>query len=266
VRKRYVDVVVSTGANLFHDIHEALGMKHYLGTEKADDRHLYKEGINRIYDIFAYDSEFSEADMLIVDVVSDMNGMYSSREFLETLTKKLKKYIVEDSILVAGLESNVPIFCPGISDSSLGIALVLARKKGANIVVDPLKDVEELTDIVIKSTKTGVVYVSGGLPKNFVQQTEVVAEMLGIKKGGHEYAIQFTTDMPQWGGLSGCTIEEGISWGKINERCRKVQVHVDSTIALPLVSHGLIAKERESHPVFVWGKELELKYATRVVV
>jgi deoxyhypusine synthase len=258
IRNRYIDVLVSTGANIFHDIHEALGFKHYLGSEKANDFHLYKEGIDRIYDVFAYESEFNRADYILADIISELIGVMSSREFIEKLAESVCKLVSEEeSIIVAAYESDVPIFCPSIADSSIGIAATIADRR---VVIDPIKDVEELTDIVVKSKKTGVIYVSGGVPKNFIQQTEVVARLKGIEKGGHNYAIQFTTDMPQWGGLSGCTFEEGISWGKISQKSKKIQVHVDATIALPIIAHGLQNAKRRSCPVFIWDRELKIDY------
>ncbi|AEA47168.1 deoxyhypusine synthase [Archaeoglobus veneficus] len=258
IRNRYIDVLISTGANLFHDIHEALGFRHYLGSENVDDFYLYNEGIDRIYDVFAYESEFNKVDCILADIISELDGVVSSRKFIGELAARVYRLASEkESIIVAAYESGVPVFCPAIADSSIGIAAAIADRR---VVIDTIKDVEELTDIVVKSKKTGVIYVSGGVPKNFIQQTEVVARLKGVEKGGHDYAIQFTTDMPQWGGLSGCTFEEGISWGKISQKSKKVQVHVDATIALPVIVHGLQNVKRRSCPVFIWDRELKIDY------
>ena len=116
---------------------------------------------------------------------------------------------------------------------------MIARRKGVNIMINQMKDVDEITKIVEKAEKTGVIYIGGGVPKNFIQQTEVIASILGFRVNGHEYAIQFTTDAPHWGGLSGCTFEEAVSWGKISVTSKKVQVFVDATIALPVVVNAL---------------------------
>src|SRR3990172_1529904 len=152
----------------------------------------------------------------------------------------------EDSILVSAYKSDVPVYVPALSDSSIGIGLAVASKKKHSVLVDHIKDVVEITSIVEASKKTGVVYIGGGVPKNFIQQTEVVASLFGKKEMGHEYAIQYTADSPQWGGLSGCTFQEAVSWGKISTRAKKVQVFVDATIALPIVSHALHGKVKKT--------------------
>ncbi len=241
IRKHYIDVLVSTGANIFHDIHEALGGKHYLGSAHVDDSLLYKHGIDRIYDVFAKEEEFRKVDNFIAEACSELDGrVLSSREIVEFLGEKLKeKGAAEDSITLSAYEEGIPVFVPALGDSSIGIALTLARRRGYTVVVDQIKDVDEITRIVEESEKTGVIYIGGGVPKNFIQQTEVVASILGVDKGGHEYAVQFTTDAPHWGGLSGCTFEEAVSWGKIAVHSKKVQCFVDATIALPIVVNAL---------------------------
>ncbi|ADC65028.1 deoxyhypusine synthase [Ferroglobus placidus DSM 10642] len=244
IRNRYIDVLVSTGANIFHDIHEALGFKHYLGSEIVDDYELFKKGIDRIYNVFAYEEEFNRVDYVLANIISGIEGIMSSRQFLEEIAKRLEVKD-RDSILVSAYESDVPIFCPAIADSSIGIASSIASRK---VVVDTMKDVEELTEIVVNSKKTGVIFIGGGVPKNFIQQAEIVARLKGYEVRGHEYAIQITTDTPQFGGLSGCTFEEGVSWGKINRKARKVQVNCDATIALPILSHALIGVKRKRVP------------------
>lgn len=243
IRNRYIDVLVSTGANLFHDIHEALGFRHYLGSEHINDSELFAKGIDRIYDVFAFEREFNHVDSILANVISELEGVMSSRQFIEEIVRRLD---LEDknSIVVSAYDSNLPVFCPAIADSSIGIAAALAER---SVVIDTILDVEELTEIVLNSEKTGVIYIGGGVPKNFIQQTEVVARLKGYELGGHEYAIQITTDVPYFGGLSGCTFEEGISWGKINSNAKKVQVICDATIALPLLAHGLKDVKRKLH-------------------
>lgn len=258
IRNRFVDVLVSTGANIFHDIHEALGFKHYLGHEFANDEKLFEKGIDRIYNVFAHEKEFNEIDFMISEIFEESEGVFSSREILERIAENVKKEAKEDSILISAFEKGVPIFCPAIADSSIGIGASLAKKR---CVIDTIKDVEELTEIVAKSGKTGVIYLGGGVPKNFIQQTEVVARLKNYEVRGHEYAIQITTDSPHFGGLSGCTFEEGISWGKINQRSRKVQVFVDATIALPILAHGMLVVKRKSFPRFFFGESVEVLFS-----
>ncbi|GBE53960.1 MAG TPA: deoxyhypusine synthase [Euryarchaeota archaeon] len=242
IRNNYIDVIVSTGANIFHDIHEAVGGKHYLGSAHVDDIALFRHGIDRIYDVFAEEEKFRKSDRLIAEISEELpsDREFSSREFINHLGKRLiERGAAEDSIIVSAIESKLPIFIPALGDSSIGIGLMIARRKGVNIMINQMKDVDEITKIVEKAEKTGVIYIGGGVPKNFIQQTEVIASILGFRVNGHEYAIQFTTDAPHWGGLSGCTFEEAVSWGKISVTSKKVQVFVDATIALPVVVNAL---------------------------
>ena len=257
IEHRFIDVMVTTGANVFHDMHEALGGRHYQGSPHADDARLLKHGIDRIYDIFAREDEFRSMDRLISQLSRELSAgrEYSSREIVAFLGEKLsERGSAKDSFVVTAYRRHVPIFVPALGDSSVGIGLTLARREGHRIVVNQLKDVDEITRIVEKAAKTGVVYVGGGVPKNFIQQTEVIASILGMDKGGHDYAVQFTTDAPHWGGLSGCTLEEAVSWGKVSSLAKRVQCFVDATIALPIVAHALneVREEFKARPVFEW--------------
>lgn len=259
IEHRLIDCLVSTGANIFHDCHEALGQKHYVGSHTANDCALFSKGVDRIYDVFAVEDEFHDIEIFIGEFAKTMDDSrtYSSREFLYQLGKHIsEKGGADDSIIVSAFKNNVPIFIPALCDSSIGIGLTLARREGCKLVIDQIKDVDEITQIVEVSGKTGVVYFGGGVPKNFIQQTQIVAGFLGAEVTGHDRAIQFTTDAPHWGGLSGCTFEEAISWGKIGETAKKVQVFVDSTIAFPIVSHSLHEKTKglvRSVPAFDWS-------------
>lgn len=267
IQEKMIDCLVSTGANMFHDSHEALGKKHYVGSHLVDDENLFEHGVDRIYDVFAVEEEFRTADNLIADFAEEIGEIScSSREFMYLLGKELlRRGAAEDSIVVSAYRHNIPIFVPALSDSSIGIGLTIARRRGLKLDIDQIKDVDEVTQIVEKSGKTGVVYIGGGVPKNFIQQTEVIASILGMHIEGHDYAIQYTTDAPHWGGLSGCTFDEAVSWGKIAAQAKKVQVFVDATIALPIVAHALHEKCRElkrKAPIFNWkGPEgLDIDY------
>jgi deoxyhypusine synthase len=261
LRERMVDCLVSTGANLFHDLCEGLGIVHYQGSACADDAYLNECKIDRIYDVFVSEVELHRADNYISKFVKglDHSRRYSSRELMHMVGKGLP----DTTILGAAHKSGVPIFVPALGDSSWGIGMVIALREGHSVIVDQIKDVHEITQMVEKSSKTGVIYIGGGVPKNFIQQTEVIAELIGDYTGGHSYAIQFTTDSPHWGGLSGCTFEEAVSWGKVAKEASKVQVFSDATITVPLVVQALKASaiKRGNRPVFDWGKEeLELRY------
>jgi len=270
IQHRLIDCLVSTGANMFHDVHESLGGKHYVGSHVANDEALFKDGVDRIYDVFAVEEQFRETDHIIAEFSKTLetDRPYSSREFAYLLGKWLyEKGADQDSVVVSAYIHNVPIFIPALCDSSIGIGLMVARRSGRSINVDQMKDVDDITRIIENSKKTGVIYIGGGVPKNFIQQTEVIASILGLPIEGHSYAIQYTTDAPHWGGLSGCTFEEAVSWGKINAIAPKVQVFVDATIALPIVSHALAEKTGSyiglrKAPRYEWGNnKLKIKYA-----
>ncbi len=240
----FFDVLVSTGANIFHDSCEHLGVRHYQGHPCANDQELFSRGIDRIHDIFAYEKEFRAVDRRIADFAKGMAPFRgSSREFVERLGRHLKQEVPQGRSLVATcVEKGIPVFIPALADSSIGIGLVMARREGAAVEVDQLADVEEITSLVEGSRRTGVIYVGGGVPKNFIQQTQVVASIHGQNLEGHDYAIQYTTDAPHWGGLSGCTFDEAVSWGKESPTAPRVQVFCDATIALPIVASALVAR------------------------
>jgi deoxyhypusine synthase len=271
IRNGYVDCLVTTGANVFHDIYEALGGSHYKGSPHVEDAELHREGIDRMHDVFAPEEGFRKVDSFIAEAAGELDeGSYSSRELIHFLGEQVVEAGGrEDSIVVAAYRENVPVFAPAIGDSSVGLALVLARRNGKKVVLDQLRDVEELTEMVGAARRTGVVYVGGGVPKNFIQQTEVMLSLLGASPGGHDYGIQFTTDAPHFGGLSGCTFDEGVSWGKISASARRAQVFIDATVALPIVAHALHEKARGKErmvPRFSWrGDKVIIDYRKTVL-
>ncbi len=244
VEARYVDVIVSTGANIFHDICEHLGVRHYIGHHHVDDSELLSRGIDRIYDVFAFEEEFRGIDREIAifsRAIAPFRG--SSSEFIQRLGLFIREQRPEGHSLTATCaERGIPIFVPALCDSSIGIGLVIARREGIEVDVDQMADADEITRIVEGAGKTGVVYIGGGVPKNFIQQTQVIASIHDTDLGGHAYAVQFTTDAPHWGGLSGCTFEEAISWGKEAVSSPRVQCFCDATIALPLVTSALLTR------------------------
>ncbi|MCQ8893695.1 MAG: deoxyhypusine synthase [Methanolinea sp.] len=241
-RRHYIDVVVSTGANIFHDVCEHLGICHYRGHHHVSDADLYEKGIDRIYDVFAYEEDFRWVDRgfaRFAEKIAPFRG--SSREFLRLFGEWLVAAAPgRESFLSTCVKEGIPVFVPALCDSSIGIGALIARRRGIPIDIDQIADTDELTSLVEEVTKTGVVYVGGGVPKNFIQQTQVIGSIHAKDLGGHDYAIQYTADSPQFGGLSGCTFEEAISWGKESAQTMHVQVHVDATIALPLVVSALV--------------------------
>ncbi|MEM2843406.1 MAG: deoxyhypusine synthase family protein [Candidatus Bathyarchaeia archaeon] len=262
---KMVDVLVSTGANLYHDFCEAVGVPHYLGTEHVNDLELRELHIDRVYDTFLDEDDLRKVDELIYKITEQLEPkVYSTREYLYKLGLCLSD---ENSILYSASKFDVPVFCPALNDSSIGLTLskyYLERKNSGKpkLIIDPIKDLVELTQIKIKSKKTGVIFIGGGTPKNYVQQLSVNLDILGVPHEGHHYAIQITTDDPKWGGLSGCTFKEAKSWGKFTKTAYNSTVYADATIALPLLAGAILQNCRNelnqrSRLKFVWiGDEL----------
>lgn len=243
--RHYIDAIVSTGANIFHDLCEHFGIRHYRGHHHVDDGELFRQGIDRIYDVFAYEEEFRETDARIAGFAREIAPFSgSSADFI----RKLGEFAVRErpkgaSLTATCFREKIPVFVPALADSSIGIGLVMARREGVAVDVDQLADADEITRFVEGSERTGVIFIGGGVPKNFIQQTQVIASLHDAGLEGHAYAIQYTTDAPHWGGLSGCTFEEAISWGKEAPDCPRVQVFCDATIALPIVTSALVARD-----------------------
>jgi len=261
IKNRYIDCLVSTGANLYHDLHETLGKYHWIGSASVDDCDLQKKGIDRIYDTFALEKEFRQDDSFIMDFVKtlDLKRTYTTREFLYILGKKLSVAGKTEGILTSAYKAKVPIFCPALGDSSIGISMVwYLAKSGKSPVFDIIRDANEISNIVAQAKSTGVIYVGGGTPKNYIQQAEVIAtEFRRGRNIGHSYAIQITADAPHWGGLSGCTFNEAQSWGKISSKALKVNLYADATIVLPILItalHQNLGKsfKRKNLPDFNW--------------
>ncbi len=263
---RYIDVLAATGANLTEDIVEGMGRSYYKGTHAVDDEYLCRKGLNRYYDIYGTEKDYMNMIELIGEFILtlDEDYKYSSRQFLYLLGSWLGKKGVR-SILTSAAEKRIPVFCPGIADSPVGDAALFARSRGFTLCIDGIKDYIEFMGLAEKVKDTGVFYIGGGVPKDFVQLFAVSADLLyadkkipnrknPVSREGtdetyhpHKYAIQITSDSPQWGGLSGCTFEEATSWGKetISGTGRTAQCFCDATIALPLLAH-VIAERVEN--------------------
>ena len=253
VENRYVDVVVSTGANISEDILEALGYHYYQGTWLANDEELLKLKVDRFYDVYADELQYRKLENTIYRFAStlDNEGVYSTREFLYRFGEFLSKKGI-NSIVAAAYRAKVPIYSPGLIDSGYGVALsLLRRQKGKLVRLDQTKDMEELAQVAERTKRTGVMYLGGGVPKDTIQLSTIIKSLAkgGEEETPHEYAIQITADSPQWGGLSGCTLEEAISWGKISSQAKKATLYADITLALPIVAHALNEKvEKRSDP------------------
>ncbi|MBT9132061.1 MAG: Deoxyhypusine synthase-like protein [Firmicutes bacterium] len=251
-----VDTIVSTGAIFYQDIYQALGHKHYIGSPLANDVHLRELFINRIYDTYVDDEKFLKVDSWIEGFAHRLpQKSYSSREFLHLLGEEIKD---ENSILRTAAKLGVPVFSPALNDSSIGIGLTghyhLRKKEGKpHIVLDAIRDNYELTQIILKSRKTAAIYVAGGVPKNFINDSVVMGYIFGKNTGGHSYAFQLTTDSPHWGGLSGSTFDEATSWGKISKQATKAMAFVEPTVSLPLVVGFVLQKK-------LWEKRQRLRF------
>jgi len=266
IENRLIDCLVSTGANLFHDLHETLGRAHWQGSAQADDRELADSKTFRIYDVLASGEEFDRTEQFVVDFSArlELDRPYTTREFFYVLGKELAGEAGEDGILTAAAKAELPVFCPAPADSVYGTALATALvKQGNELLFHTIKDLVELVQIACAAKSTGVIFIGGGTPKNFIQQVQLCGSFFDRELKGHEYAIQVTTDAPQWGGLSGCTFEEARSWKKITPEAPTVTINCDATIALPIIVSALsdraaaILKDR-TKPTFRLGKELTI--------
>src|SRR4249920_2758372 len=257
ILQRYVDCLVSTGANLYHDLHETRGQHHYVGSPHADDAALAEERIDRVYDTYASEEEFISNDNWIADFAATLEARpFTTREFLHLLGGYLWKTTNREGILTAAFRANVPIFCPAIADSSIGMGLSQARQKvpGAGHI-DIIGDIVESANLVIRRPRTASVVLGGGTPKNFINQATVQAEFFSDEVSGHRYALQIVTDTPHFGGASGSSLEEAQSWGKLATDSARVSVQADATIALPLLVTALATSSsdlaaRRIRPIF----------------
>jgi deoxyhypusine synthase len=241
IRARLVDVVVSTGASMVHDAIEALSGHHYKGSWIVDDHELYKHHIFRIYDVFVPEEDYVRLDYRLAEmyreVAAEKKGeSLSSNEFARELGKRLRD---PDSILRAAYEEEVPIFIPAVRDSEFGFIhwLHASQKNQENILqVDAFKDVPLICEICRKSPKNGMIVIGGGVPRNTVQSAAIAS------KKGMDYAIVITIDRPEAGGLSGSTLKETISWGKVKSDAYKVMVIGDALIIFPIIVASVVER------------------------
>jgi len=278
IEKGFIDFIISTGANLYHDTHFALNFPLFKGTWQVDDTELWNHGIVRIYDIFLTTDTLLNTDKFTQKILLEKDaprGAISSSEFHNYIGKKLLELAPNPdvSILAQAAKYNVPVYTSSPGDSTYGMDLASFNKAShKELIVDgsidlhinPNKDVIETAAIVMGAKKNGAILLGGGSPKNFYMQTQpFLWECLGVEKGGHDYFIQITMDSPQWGGLSGATPQEAVSWGKINpdELKNTVVVYADTTIAVPILFSYAIenAKPRKFKNLYL--KRDKLVYA-----
>jgi deoxyhypusine synthase len=255
MRYKLVDVIVSTGANIVdQDFFEALGFNHYQGSPMADDQQLRDLGIDRIYDTYIDEDQLRICDDTIAQIADTLAPRaYSSREFIHEMGHYLvKNKCGENSIVRTAFESQIPIFVPAFSDCSAGFGLVYHQEKNPenHVSIDSVKDFRELTQIKIAAKETGLVMLAGGVPKNFTQDIVVAAEILGKDVSMHKYAIQLTVADERDGALSGSTLKEACSWGKVDTVYEQM-VFSELTLTLPLLAsyvyHQHAWEHRKAH-------------------
>jgi deoxyhypusine synthase len=240
VENNMVDVIVSTGALMVdQDFFEALGFNHYIGTPNVDDEDLRKNHVDRIYDTFISEDDLRLCDETVSKIADSLEPRpYSSREFLLHMGRYLEKHARNrESVVLSAYRKGVPVFVPAFSDCSAGFGLVLHQWKNVrkHVSIDSAKDFLELTKIKIKAKDTGLLMVGGGVPKNFAQDVVVAAEVIGRPVPMHKYAIQITVADERDGGLSGSTLKEAHSWGKVDTGSTQM-VFSEATLAFPLIA------------------------------
>ena len=239
VKYNMVDAIVATGASIIDmDFFEALGFKHYQGNQFQDDRILRENYIDRIYDTYIDEEDLQICDKTICEIANKLPPKpYTSREFIKELGRYLKKNAKKKgSLIEVAYDCNVPIFCPAFTDSSAGFGLVMHQEKNSSkhITIDSVREFRELTEIKLKSKSSGLLMIGWGIPKNFVQDTVVCAELLGKKVDMHKYAIQITVADTRDGACSSSTLKEASSWGKV-DTTKEQMVFAEATSVLPLI-------------------------------
>ncbi len=259
IKAGFVDWIVSTGANLYHDMHHAMNLPLYRGSPFVRDPELRKVGVVRIYDILLdYNDVLMQTDHILRQIL--LQPEFQHEMGTAELHYRLGRYCAEfekqtglkdASILAAAYRAGVPCFCPSPGDSTIGMNVAGLEFRGSRLRINPSRDVNETTAIVLDAKlnkrRTGVVLVGGGSPKNFTLQTEPqIQEVLRIPEAGHDFFIQFTDARPDTGGLSGATPHEAVSWGKVDPTRLPdaVVCYLDSTVALPILTHYALARHK----------------------
>ena len=240
VKYNMVDAIVATGASIIDmDFFEALGFKHYQGSQFQEDSELRDNYIDRIYDTYIDENELQMCDKIIGEIADKLEPKsYTSREFIFEVGKYLKAHAKKKGSLVEmAYDNNVPIFCPAFTDSSAGFGLVMHQERNPknHIIIDSIREFRELTEIKIRSKGSGLFMIGGGVPKNFIQDTVICAELLGKKVDMHKYAVQITVADSRDGACSSSTLKEASSWGKV-DITKEQMVFAEATTVLPLIA------------------------------
>ena len=247
VKNNMVDAIVATGASIIDmDFFEALGFKHYQGSQFQNDTELRDNYIDRIYDTYIDEDELQMCDKIIGEIADSLEPKsYTSREFIHEMGKYLKKNSKKkNSLIEVAYDNNLPIFCPAFTDSSAGFGLVMHQEKNPkkHITIDSIREFRELTEIKIKSKGSGLFMIGGGVPKNFIQDTVICAELLGKDVEMHKYAVQITVADSRDGACSSSTLKEASSWGKV-DITKEQMVFAEATSVLPLIASDAYHRE-----------------------
>jgi deoxyhypusine synthase len=281
IKAGFIDWIISTGANLYHDTHFGIGLSLHQGDSKLDDRILREEEVVRIYDIFFDYSVLLDTDAFFRRLIEheEFQRTMSSAEFHYLAGKYVRERekklgIKEKSLIASANEYGVPIYTSSPGDSSIGMNIAAKELQGGRLILNPNLDVNETASIVLaakrgvvqfgKTTKKGgksaIFILGGGSPKNFALQTEPqIQEVLGIDEKGHDYFLQITDARPDTGGLSGATPAEAVSWGKVDpdKLPDAVVCYVDSTIALPVITAYALARHEPRRPKRLYDRRDE---------
>ena len=246
VKYNMVDAIVATGASIIDmDFFEALGFKHYQGSQFENDTELRKNYIDRIYDTYIDEDELQMCDKKICEIADKLEPRsYTSREFIFEIGKYLKENAKKkNSLIETAYDNGVPIFCPAFTDSSAGFGLVMHQEKNPkkHLTIDSIREFRELTEIKIRSKESGLFMIGGGVPKNFIQDTVICAELLGKNADMHKYAVQITVADSRDGACSSSTLKEASSWGKV-DTTKEQMVFAEATSVLPLIASDVYHK------------------------
>jgi deoxyhypusine synthase len=252
---RLIDGIVSTGANVIHDIVETMGQPHYaIDATTANDSELGALKLNRVYDTIMPEDGFVKAEHLLLDLFDELDATrpYNSRELVHFLGRRLNDKGMGAGMVTTIARLNLPLYIPAVADSELGIDLLYGRlQRGQRILLDTIGDVGESSELVwqahLAGAEVGIITVGGGTPRNFIQQTAPCLDCMGRPYPGHKYAIGITTDVPYWGGLSGSTFEEAESWRKYNHP-EHATVRADATIVFPMLCSAAYQRLNSGNP------------------
>jgi deoxyhypusine synthase len=268
----FVDLIISTGANLYHDLHFALELPVVQGHFQVDDKELYRAGIERIYDIFITEDSLLDTDAFVREALEKapeaLRGNISTPDLHHYLGHLVAQQapLPEKSWVATAAKYDVPVFTSSPGDSSIGMNVAAMKLRGGKTTIDPDLDVLLSTAVVYDAKVNGVMILGGGSPKNFYLQTQpTLWQILDLNRGGHEYVLQVSTDSPQWGGLSGATPSEAISWGKVQANMMKnhVVVYSDATVAAPVIFANALSTRKKRKPKRLFRRLPDLFEALR---